>query len=158
MTIFAPSLPSSHFSAVSDHWWISCATSRAPCSRERGTTPPCWPPPPQTDARPKTSTPPSSRWRTTAVSAKLNVFTQAGWGEDCHIQVKRAFKSDHLVVSPPTWMVIIAAYSFLSPVPVTHVTPQVENICCGWVAVGSRSFTEVKKMNRKSSWKWNSLS
>jgi len=73
-------------------------------------------------------------------------------------QYNSVLKSDHLVVSPPTWMVIIAAYSFLSPVPVTHVTPQVENICCGWVAVGSRSFTEVKKMNRKSSWKWNSLS
>lgn len=28
-------------SAASDHWWISCVTSRARCSRERGTTPQC---------------------------------------------------------------------------------------------------------------------
>lgn len=49
-------------------WWTSCATSRALCSRERGTTPRCWPPPPQTDAHPKTSTLPSCRAKTTAVS------------------------------------------------------------------------------------------
>lgn len=55
-------------SAVSDHWWISYVTSRARCSRERGTTPQCWLPPPQMDGHPKTSTPPSCRAKTTAVS------------------------------------------------------------------------------------------
>lgn len=55
-------------SAVSDHWWISCVTSPVPDSRERGTTPQCWLPPPQMDACPKTSTLQYCRAKTTAVS------------------------------------------------------------------------------------------
>lgn len=81
--------------AASDHWWISCVTSRAPCSR-RGTTAQCWRPP-QTDAHPKTCTPPSCRSKTTAVS------------DDYYIQVKRAFEWGQLVSSPVEKVVIVAA-------------------------------------------------
>lgn len=67
-------------SAVSDPWWTFYVTNRAPCNRERGTTPPCWPLPRLTGAHPKTSTPRSCKWKTTAVSDKAvrvkpNVFT-----------------------------------------------------------------------------------
>lgn len=72
--------------AASDHWWISCVTSRAPCSRARGTTAQCWRPP-QTDAHPKTCTPPSCRSKTTAVS------------DDYYIQVKQAMRPACLVPS-----------------------------------------------------------
>lgn len=82
--------------AASDHWWISCVTSRAPCSRARGTTAQCWRPP-QTDAHPKTCTLPSCRSKTTAVS------------DDYYIQVKRAIEWGQLVSSPVEKVVIVAA-------------------------------------------------
>lgn len=60
---------STHLSCTeSDPWWTFCVTNRAPCSRETGITPPCWPPPHPTAAHPKTCTPPSCSWKTTAVS------------------------------------------------------------------------------------------
>lgn len=99
-------------SAVSDHWWISCVTSRARCSRERGTTPQCWPRPPRTVGRLKTSTRPSCRAKTTAVSGATKQKTNGSnytrssgretWSEAC---------------PPVTWTIIVAAlYSDLSSV------------------------------------------
>lgn len=66
-------------SAVSDHWWISCVTSRVPDSRERGTTPQCWLVPHRTDACPKTSTPRYCRARTTAVSLQRKKMWWGKW-------------------------------------------------------------------------------
>lgn len=121
-------------SAVSDHWWISCVTSPARCSRERGTTPQGWLPPPRTDGHPKTSTPPSCRAKTTAVSDESFVLKRqnleihythsSGWKNTnrcCHIQVKWTFEPSRLVMSPVTWMVIIAAQFNLS-ISNTHHT------------------------------------
>lgn len=134
-------------SAVSDHWWISYVTSRARCSRERGTTPQCWLPPPQMDGHPKTSTPPSCRAKTTAVSDESVTLKWQNLRKQIILITKHktvlSYSGEMNVWIKTTCQVpndvdgnCRCLYSNLSSISisVTHITLQVEYICCDWVA------------------------